>query len=43
MEIWTDGVAQVVDCLPSKHEVLSSKPSITKQRKKALYSLKVLL
>jgi hypothetical protein len=35
MEIWTDGVAQVVDCLPSKHEVLSSNPSITKKKKKS--------
>jgi hypothetical protein len=29
-----DGVAQVVECLPSKGEALSSNPTITKKKKK---------
>jgi hypothetical protein len=29
-----DGVTQVTECLPSKHETLSSRPDTTKQRKK---------
>jgi hypothetical protein len=27
----TEGVSQVVECLPSKHEILSSNPSTTKK------------
>jgi hypothetical protein len=32
--MWTGGVAQVVEHLPSKHEVLSSNPSTAKKKKK---------
>jgi hypothetical protein len=30
---WTDGVAQVIQCLPSKHKAPNSNPSITKKKK----------
>jgi hypothetical protein len=29
---WADGVTQVVECLPSKYETLSSNPSTTKNQ-----------
>jgi hypothetical protein len=29
---WADGVAQVIECLPSKHEALSSSPDTTKNK-----------
>jgi hypothetical protein len=34
-----DGVAQVVECLPSKNRVLSSNPSAAKKKKKRKWSL----
>jgi hypothetical protein len=32
--LWAGGVAQVVECLPSKPKALSSNPSITKKKKR---------
>jgi hypothetical protein len=37
---WTGGVAQVVECLVCKYEVLSSNPSPTKKKKKILSSFR---
>jgi hypothetical protein len=36
-----DGVSQVVECLPSKHEALSSNPINTKKKKKKKKKKKV--
>jgi hypothetical protein len=32
-QCWDGGVAQVVECLPSKYEVLSSNPNAEKKKK----------
>jgi hypothetical protein len=40
--LWAGGVAQVVECLPRKCEVLSSDPSTAKKKKKKDFQLNLL-
>jgi hypothetical protein len=38
-----DGVAQAVECLPSKHEAVSSNPRAAKKKKRFNYNLMITL
>jgi hypothetical protein len=39
--IWAGGVAQVIECRPSKHEALSSNSSATKKKKTIHYVIQM--